>query len=294
MREPLKPPGDFGIDASKLEGTCETRPKDNQIICKRPAAIPKSALFGTMTVLEAAGLANGLLLSGSLDAGATKPALLKVEDLTPFTWDWDDPCGRTDLVARSSFILANDGKAAFVVCALAERGAAAAQFTPSRVISTLPYASVVEYAIPLEDITTEYRADPKPLVVEVHTNGGARVLTLPPIPILTDAELAAFHAVQKVRPGFCYDLEDDPFMRGFDWKTTWKPSPGGPPGDPAAEDFERFWQILIGGLNPNDEVEVVDGIGDQIGVALANEKRVAYLGFACRSGQLPTRWRCGD
>jgi hypothetical protein len=266
----------FGIDTSKMTGKCVEHGSDNQIVCEQDVVYPPDALLGSLTAAGASGLRNRLLLFGSVVVPETSPATLAVSDLSPFVWDWDDQCARTGLIARSAFTLLNTGSAPFQVCVIVEEGVDPGQFTPFRKVTGAPKWVGVEYAIPLDELSPEYIANPTPLVVRVHTNGGARILTIPPIPLLTEGELAAFKGVAKVRPDFCYSEEDDPFLRGFKWSSSWRPGPGPSPGTDDGL-VGRLWQVLVGGIDVGDEVEIRDGSGALLAIGIGDPRGATQL-----------------
>lgn len=224
--------------------------------------------FGPMVTTVLRGVHNsatkGLVLSGTLqpvdEAGDAKLHASKDPD---FWAGFDDPCGDDPkLVARFSVALQAHSPGVpdaafqplqFYVLKLIEGTDPLGQYGPylQRVADRL------EISIPFAAILPAYRNAPYRPELLVVTNGGARIIRLPRIPLWTAEQIADAQQTNAMfRILHCREWTlSHPFWKGSRYNPLWSVDPG--PEDLVA--VWQWWEIAVEGLDAGDAVRF-DGL----------------------------------
>ena len=267
---------------SSLPATCTVSGGGKTLNCELPVPSTSSDLFGDLTIASILGIPGGLLLGGELKPLA-KPLPADfggISDLVPFRWDWENPCKREpEFMVRGEVTYYEEyysgkrtprGRVPSKVCEISIREDPLDQFKPYLKVIPRPTASGAStrllFEIPPGELKPEYLSAPYPCHILFKTTGGARWITLGPIPKLTperEAELKEELPHLRKIPGLCISLPyHDPFRRGELIRVTFVSDE---PEDwfgligkdqVNGEDDHNIWRIIAGELMPGDRIEL--------------------------------------
>lgn len=247
------------------------------------------------------GVEGGLLLGGTVvPPRDISPPLLSafiIGGPSPFEWIWENACDPTTdlIVTGGATYFEGDrygGGTPVKVCEISIRNDSLEQFRPylRTVLDGTYYSSIrtnIIFDIPRAKLKPEYLAAPYPCEILIKSNGGARWITLPPIPTLTPEIEAALN--EQRTPAWrklnCTGKLPwvDLFERGFEIKPT------GPSDGPdwfdlvdsrltmVPEDY-NIWRIVAGKLVPGQRVEMYTSTGI-LAQGIANSRGFAELGL---------------
>ncbi|HRP23508.1 hypothetical protein [Thauera sp.] len=226
-----------------------------------------NAGLGTMTLTHVVGIEGGLALSGALGP----IDVLENAELSAMTdeWSWkvDDPCASNPILQAGFNINFNpvggftSTKAPLVVCRAEILPASdpLGQFQPHLEVSNFS----LRLSIPLAQLLTEYIAAPYPVQLILVTNGGVRIFTIPPIPILTQAQIqTTMQQVELMAPAICKDWTlVEAFWKGMHFHPAWMIDP------PPDREITGLWQIVVSGLNAGQRVQLLSPAGTVLATA---------------------------
>jgi hypothetical protein len=260
---------DLGDDWDEITDTVYQRTDE--------VSFPNSDL-GAMTLTQIVGAGEGMVLSGSLGPAAVlenaELAVLKGE----WSWGADDLCSSDPkLEARLNVSLSQKnggfGSNAFPlsVCRaeILPGSDPLSQFPPYLKVSD----TGLRLAIPLDSLDPAYLAAPYAAQVILVTNGGVRILTIPPIPILSQEEIdAAFLQIKLLKPVNCKDWSLlSVFWKGERFDPFWMVDP------PPDYEIAQLWQLVISGLNAAQRVKMLSPEGELLAIAGHLGDGAAYL-----------------
>lgn len=228
--------------------------------------LPNAGL-GAMTLTHIVGIDNGLALSGTLGPIVS----LKNTELSATTgeWSWkvDDLCASNPKLQAGFNI--NFSQTGGFTSTAAPLDVCRAEILPasdplSQFQAHLEVSNFsLRLSIPLAQLLTEYSAAPYPAQLILVTNGGVRIFTIPPIPILTQEQIqTTMHQVELMAPANCKEWTlSDAFWEGAQFHPAWMIDP------PPDRELTRLWQIVVTGLNAGQRVRMVSPDGTLLATA---------------------------
>lgn len=230
--------------------------------------LPNAGL-GAMTMTQIVGIDNGLALSGALGPlGSLNNAELSA---TTGEWSWkvDDLCASNPKL-QAGFNINFSQKGGFTSSA-APLAVCRAEILPAsdplgQFQANLEVSNFsLRLSIPLAQLLPEYTAAPYPAQLILVTNGGGRIFTIPPIPILTQEQIqATMHQVELMAPANCKDWTlSEAFWKGAQFHPGWMIDP------PPDRELSRLWQIAVAGLNAGQRVHMLAPDGSLLATAAA-------------------------
>jgi hypothetical protein len=214
---------------------------------------------------------GGLHVAGTVHPSVVIPANLQAT-LKPFAWGVHGSCGSGwDISCLGSIGLENIGTAPLVLCSARVLFDPDNQFPVTEVFPDSPsslYVAVV--SVKIQALSTQYanRPSPYPCLLLVQTNGGARVVSLGVPTNMSDAQnvnLQEKHAWLVVS---CFKLVDHFWGSGLNPK--WIPDP------PVDDRVLHLWQVLVRGLENQDQVAIVEGKDRIVAIGQPGETGAAY------------------
>jgi hypothetical protein len=257
-----------------------TQVDDNTVICTQALPAISEPLIGKLEVNDLVGLADGPLLIGSLAAAAeiALPRISSVE-IDGFGWGYHDPCGMPQVYADAEVIVNGKGNLPLDLCkwsvpagsdkfnVLAKAVTVTSNFgNPSSLIQ-------IDVSIPQATLTAYLNA-PYPLQLLLQTNGGARLISIPPIAQPPEAELAASLLAAEVE---CVKTSDGFWNGGYN--VIWNVAPG--------PDTAQLVQAVAIGLGAGEEVQLQDATGSILAAAQPNSVGMARVDALVTSQRIP-------
>ncbi|MEW6736967.1 MAG: hypothetical protein AB1489_37105 [Acidobacteriota bacterium] len=235
--------------------------------------------LGEMALTTVHGHSNGPILGGTLSSviELKDPELDLFVDFADFSWSVDDKCAADPIPQVSSEITFRNagfnvvGQVPIFACEveLVEGSDPVNQFGPFLKWDN----DGVDITIKHTQIKAAYKANPYPCQLRIITNGGVRIYTIPPIKILSAAEIEEI--INKVKLGQvvnCHEYQaGHPFWKGSRYNPKWGPRP------PEFEKYLQLWDIVITGLSASEIVKVDETNGKQLATVTANNNGVAYI-----------------
>ena len=274
------------IPSSALGPTC-TKDDDSDFHClvsipqSGPPASPcgppgvDSRVPTTISGTSAGVVLPGILAVAGTDAvhRASQPTLsCTVND---FSWLFPDPtCSGLEgnFTMSASVVLTGSGDIPLQFCGATVIGDNASAY---QAYLTVEYSYCPMVVTVHVDVPTG-APDAGPCQVLMQTTGGARVVTLHPIPQLTPEQIKEWQqAVERWRLEHCYTLLDPWYRMFHQFNPKWLVDPPVDVGDPARK--EHVWEIVVAGAVPGDTIGAFGPGGEQLGAAEVNAAGVARL-----------------
>ncbi|HWJ23665.1 MAG TPA: hypothetical protein VNS52_15035 [Gemmatimonadaceae bacterium] len=285
-----------------------TQTTAHDMVCeeKLPVTLSSQGGLPPVQVTQVFGLADGLLLSGTVDIGALTTSAVPKVALSTQDFRWQAPtvsCGSAGAGALA-FLLEHldEMSAAVAVITLTNTGSGSLVLRGVDLLSADPagvfaghiftyqylnYAAI-EIRSPYD---ATYAANPYPCRLLVRTNGGNAVVTLGPIPALDDAARNRLEGAVVAAIGDCFMPVDDWWAKFRRFNPLWHVDP--PPGGRV----DRWRMVEVQGIPEGAGVQLEEGEGRVVGVARADASGVARLGIVTgdQDGELAlVRRRDGD
>ncbi len=268
----LPPPSPPGAKCAKSDED------EAKITCTQQVDLGENPLLGDLTLTGIRGLSNGPLLTGTIDPPATIDAAEISVSSSGFDRVWKDPCDpQPELVVRAHIGISDISDTAILapieLCELTvlddppEGSTAPSQFTLYMTVqSFLSVYLSIGFEIPESALSPEYLGNPYDLRVLIKTSAGVRLVTIPAIEKLSDADKSQLDAeLMNIKVTKCKK-----WMEWWDDKVflpNWLPDP--PPL--RGIEVEHLWQMFVNELHPGDAIGFRDSGGESLGVAHSNE-----------------------
>lgn len=251
-------------------GASCTKVSDTHIRCDQTVAI--SAGLGSLTLDAIAGLPEGPLLSGTMFTGVAFGTPEIATDAGEFSWHLEGSCHSGFHTSNSAQILITSvGTAGVGVCEVNILDDALGVYGVSLGKNAADPGWVVSVVEIHPTFTDAFLASPYPCKVMIKTNGGARIITIPPPKQITPEQQQALELGAVKAKVDCMKLVD-PF-----WAATGKLNPKWLPNPPPESVFEHLWQVLAIGMHPSDKLVATDHAGQVIATATASARGVAQV-----------------
>ena len=117
-------------------------------------------------------------------------------------------------------------------------------------------------------LTDEYLADPYPCKIRIISNGGVRIISLPPAEEITEDEKTIIQNQFIAAKMQCFKEIMLPYKI---MKFKWLPDP------PPIKYLAQIWQIVVSEMAGNEVVEILDAKESVLASAIANNRKVAQL-----------------
>ncbi len=274
------------IPSSALSPTC-TKDDDSDFHCLvalPPDGPPPSSCdppsIDTRVPTAVFGKPAGVVLPGILAIGgsesvrqASQPTL-KCE-VNDFTWLFPAPtCSGVEgsFTMSASIVLTGTGDIPIRFCAATVLGDNLSAYQPYLTMeySYCPMVVTVHMDVPVG------LPDAGPCEVLIQTTGGARVVTLHPIPQPTPQELQQWKQdVEKWRLAHCYTLLDPWYRLFHQLNPKWLVDPPSDVIDP--ERVSHVWEVVVAGAVSGDVIVARGPSGEQLGQARVDGAGVARL-----------------
>lgn len=274
------------IPSSAIGPTC-TKDDDSDFHClvAIPQSGPPASPCGPPAVdnrvpTTVSGISAGVVLPGILAVAGTdtvrrasQPTLACT--VNDFSWVFPAPtCSGIEgsFTMSASIVLTGSGDIPLLFCGASVIGdnASAYQAYLTVEFSYCPMVITVHVDVPVG------LPDEGPCQVLVQTTGGARVVTLHPIPQPTPEQIKEWQqAVERWRLENCYTLLD-PWYRLFHrFNPRWLVDPPVDAGDPSRE--EHVWEVVVAGAVPGDRIGAFGPGGEQLDAAQVDAAGVVRL-----------------
>ncbi|MGW0811568.1 hypothetical protein [Nonomuraea sp. NPDC002799] len=227
---------------------------------------------GHLVVEEIVPDSRGLLLRGSVQRmGAVVPARVEAE-VEPFTWGLHGSCSEgLDVACGGLLYLTNGGTAPLNVCEARVLFDPDEQFPLVVEQETSPSAPFdISVRVSFRALKPAYlaRPQPYPCLLLVKTNGGARAVSFGVPPLLDDADRRGMEMERIAIIGNCDQLVDRFFGKGLNPK--WLPNP-----PPDGREL-HLWEVLVHGLEPDEQATVLDARGRLVAAGQAGAGGIAF------------------
>lgn len=262
MASNATPDIDAGASCSKIS--------DTHIRCDQPVKI--SAGLGSLTLDAIAGLPEGPLLSGTMFAGVAFGTPEIATDAGGFTWHLEGSCsGGYHITNNAGILITSVGAAGIGVCEIKILDDALGVYSAALDKNPQDPNWVIGAVVIEANLTPAFLANPYPCKVMLKTNGGARIITIPPPQQITPEQERALQIASVNAKVGCMKLAD-PF-----WAATGRMNPKWIPDPPPDRVFEHLWQVLVIGMQPSEKLVASDHAGQIIAIATASARGVAQI-----------------
>lgn len=212
-----------------------TKSADGRVItCTQDLSNQGNFLFKKIDITGMDYFSQGILLSATIQLNEILPT--RVEPVVEnFSWQWENVCTKTPQLMATAIINLNNNvrNALLSVGFVAVINDPFGQFT-NYSVSIARYSATITCNCSEPALKTEYLANPYPLQLLAKTNGGARIISVPP-PFLSSQERAELLQNLPELQRLCSGPPmDDPFFKGkkfdWNWRITSDPPGWGVPG----------------------------------------------------------------
>ncbi|HTP11241.1 MAG TPA: hypothetical protein VMP08_23460 [Anaerolineae bacterium] len=243
-----------------LPSECNESSDGNAITCTQAVSFPSNPVMGQLTLDTIWGLPDGPVLAGMLGTvfDPTPPVLAAI-DVKPFTWSLVDSCDPNSGFQASALILIeNNGGLPLHICQTPtvlddkRQPDPLHQFQPFLTYKkTIDVGGVgeIRIVIPEKQVKSAYLKKPYNCNVLIQSDGGARLITIPLLMLLSAEEKQKMQVAAEVNPQ-CLGL---PIWRAGTWNPKWAVDPG-----PEGKVVEHLWQFIVAGLDATDQIGVHD------------------------------------
>jgi hypothetical protein len=255
-----------------------TQIDDSTLICTQALPALSEPLIGKLKVDDLVGLSDGPLLIGSFAAAAevVLPRITSVE-IANFAWGYHDPCGAPQLYVDAGVTLTGTGDLRLDLCKWSVPAGSDKFNVLANAVTVIGNPSSfieIDISIPPAALVAYLNA-PYPLQLLLQTNGGARLISIPPIPAQpSQAELEM--SLLIARSG-CVKTSEAFGNGGYD--VVWSVDPG--------PDTVQLVQAVATGLGAGEEIRLQDATGSILAAAQPNAAGVGRVDTLVTSQRSP-------
>jgi hypothetical protein len=247
---------------------------DTHYTCTQTIPLKGSAQFGTLSFTSLAAQSDGVAVGGTLRPRTMTSAAVAPR-FTPFAWHPPAvSCSSAgpDTIAfflanpqQLSFLLArvvfdNTGEAPLFLCSFAVQHDPLNVFQNAQ-IQVINPTGPIELRIAVGLPSDQYYQNPYSFDLLVFTNGGVRLVSIPPPPQLTQQMIDRLEAAMVVAVGNCEQLVDPWFLHFRGYNPKWSVDP------PANFRGEHIWEVTVTGLSLGETASLADQTGRTLATA---------------------------
>jgi hypothetical protein len=232
--------------------------------CTQKLALPTNPLVGKVSVDSIAGFAGGPAFLGKLDpVPEVKQVRITEVDIDGSAWGYQDPCGSPILAVSAVITIRAEGAPPLHMCSWSVVPGTDPDQLLAGHVTVIPFAGPVtsfievEIAIPQGDALDQYLSQISyPFQLLFQTNAGVRLISLPPIPALTDDQKTALQGQLVQAKVACKEQADGFWSATHLFNPKWSVDPG-----PEGEIDARWWGAAALGLSAGEQIEIQDTAG---------------------------------
>jgi hypothetical protein len=251
-----------------LPSTCTENKDSNEITCTKDIQFPSNPIMGKPTLDIISALTEGPLLAGTLGLllDQVQPTLVAI-GVNQFAWSLVDSCDPNSGFQVSAFILIqNTGALPLHICQtptvfdIVQQPDHSDKFQPDPLNQFQPFLTYkktidsggvgeIRIVVPEKKVKQAYLKKPYDCDVLIQSDGGARLITIAGLTLLSDEEKQKMKLGAEVNPN-CLGL---PIWSAGTWNPKWAVDPG-----PEGNVVEHLWQLIVAGLDATDQIGVHD------------------------------------
>lgn len=260
--------GDKSItDYLSLPGEC-TKNDDEMFSCHWPFKLNMGAFGGTYHLTKVSAEKEGPVLSGTT-AGITdlSDPELAIKSMGQFAWNLGGSCSTgfaPQLTAHLLYYNVGFGTI-FKICDVSVLEADDPQHV-FKVVKVGTYGATVRAVL-----SSAYLANPYPCNLQIVSNGGVRIITLPPPKDITEQEKTKLQDDLSTAKKLCYAVSITVPKTIIKWM---QPDPS----EPITIDNAQIWQVVVAELTNGESVDLL--VHDRVmASAIAGGRGVAHVSF---------------